>query len=503
VNLIELFEPSLRGRAASPALCFGETTLTFGDLDALSDSVAHALTERFGLTKGDRAAMYLGNCVELIVYYLACLKVGAIVVPINILYREGELAHMLTDAEPRVLLTDAERLGVLAGVRDRIDSLEHVILASGSEAGTIAFEQLVSAGGAKPESTNKVTGDDAALMLYTSGTTGRPKGAVLTHHNLASNIVALLHCWQWAEQDRFLLALPLFHIHGLCNGLHGALASGCMTFLMDRFQPHAAMNLLREQRCTLFFGVPTMYERLLQAAEQGRNVPDGMRLYVSGSGPLSPETFARFREVFGQEILERYGMSETGMITSNLYACPRGQGTVGKPLPGVSVRVVTDEGRLVEGDQAGEIQVRGPNVMKGYWRQPDKTADSFQDGWFRTGDLGRWDSLGRLIICGRAKELIISGGFNIYPQEVVNCLSAHPGVAEAAVVGVPDRVRGEMVKAYVVRRDADLTADSLIAHCRRHLASFKVPRSVAFVDSLPRNAMGKLQLDRLPDRDSL
>jgi len=265
MNLIELFEPSLRGRAGTPALRFGETTLSFGELDALSDSVARALTRRFGLIKGDRAAMYVGNCVELIVYYLACLKVGAIVVPINILYREGELAHMLADAEARALLTDAERLRVLAEVRDRIDSLEHVILASGSGAGTIAFEQLVSDSGAKRELTGDVTGDDAALMLYTSGTTGRAKGAVLTHHNLASNIAALLHCWQWTERDRFLLALPLFHIHGLCNGLHGALASGCMTFLMDRFQPHAAMDLLRQQRCTLFFGVLFLFVIRLQA----------------------------------------------------------------------------------------------------------------------------------------------------------------------------------------------------------------------------------------------
>ena len=520
MNLIELFQPSLRGRADKPAVRFDGTWLTFGRLDALSDAVATALRDRYGLRKGDRASMYLANCHELLIYYLACLKLGAIVVPLNLLYRDHELTALLGDAHPKVLLTDGERHKTLDPLRERFETLEHVFIASertsgggkgtgdagdaGGSGGVIAFSDLMRDDASGPVSVKDVRGDDPALMLYTSGTTGQSKGALLTHHNLASNIVSLLHCWGWTERDRFVLALPLFHAHGLCNGFHGAMASGCTTFLFERFRFGPVLEALSAEKCTLFFGVPTMYERLLAAVDGGARPPKHMRLFVSGSAPLSPDTFARFRKVFGHEILERYGMSETVMITSNLYAGPRGQGTVGKPLPGVQVRVWKEDGSVATSPgEVGEIQVRGPNVLREYWRQPEKTAESFRDGWFGTGDLGEWDEEGRLIICGRLKELIISGGFNIYPQELINCLCDHPGVSEAAVVGVPDKVRGEQVKAYVVRADPALMADEVTDHCRAHLASFKVPRSVVFLDTLPRNAMGKIRLQDLPDRDTL
>ena len=505
MNLIELFQPHFVERADEPAIYFDDQMYTYGQLDQRSDAVAATLHGKYGLEKGDRAAMYLGNCLELVIFYLACMKLGAIVVPMNLLYRDQELNHLFTDAEPKVLLADPIRFEVFQPLRDKFSSVAHVFLTgpSRNQDRVIAFGQLTEINGSARPGV-QVTGDDAFLMIYTSGTTGRSKGAVLTHHNLASNIVALLHCWQWTHLDRFVLALPLFHVHGLCNGLHGALASGCQTHLRPRFKAPEVMQLLNEKSGTLFFGVPTMYERLLEAAETGEQVPRGMRLYVSGSAPLSPDTFARFRQVFGHEILERYGMSETVMITSNLYAGPRGQGTVGKPLPGVTVRVITDEGSLVvEPGATGEIQVKGPNVLNEYWRQPDKTAESFINGWFKTGDLGQWDEHGRLIICGRSKELIISSGFNVYPQELNNCMCDHPAIAEAAVIGVPDQLRGELVKAYVVRTDDSLTDEAVIGHCRKHLASFKVPRRVVFIDCLPRNAMGKIQLQQLPERDRL
>ncbi len=510
MNLIELFEPNLIGRADEPAITFEDRTATFGDLDQQSSAVAASLAGRYQLQKGDRAAVYLANGLELIVFYLACLKLGVIVVPLNLLYRDRELTSLITDAEPKVLLTDGERMAVYSPLRRQFSSVQQVFVVgadggpSNIEIDTIRYADLWHPTTGRPLPADPVTGDDVALMLFTSGTTGRSKGALLTHHNLASNIVALLHCWRWTCSDRLVLALPLFHIHGLCNGLHGGLASGCRTYLLGRFNAQRVMQMLGDHQGTMFFGVPTMYERLLEAADRGAGVPDAatMRLYVSGSAPLSPDTFARFEAAFGHEILERYGMSETAMITSNLYAGPRGVGTVGKPLPGVSVRIMKDDGRAAEspGD-VGEIQVKGPNVLKAYWRQPQKTAESFDGGYFKTGDLGRWDEAGRLIICGRCKELIISGGYNIYPQELVNCICDLPGAAEAAVVGVPDRLRGELVKAYVVAADDKLTADDVKDHCRAHLASFKVPRNVVFIDELPRNAMGKIQLQKLPERD--
>ena len=294
MNLIETFQPSLRGRADKPALWFGDRWHTFGELDRQSDAVAHALVNDYGVGRGDRVSMFLGNCPELIVFYLAGLKTGAIVVPINVLYRDRELTHLLTDAEPRVLLCDPQRFEVLAPLRHQFDALEQVFV-TGAETPAAArgFGELTEAAPDTPLSVAVITADDPALMIYTSGTTGRSKGALLTHHNLVSNIVTLLQCWQWTAADRFLLALPMFHIHGLGNGLHGALASGCTTFLLPRFHADTASELLRREKCTLFFGVPTMYERLLEHADADGAVPAEMGLFVSVSGPLSPDTFAR------------------------------------------------------------------------------------------------------------------------------------------------------------------------------------------------------------------
>lgn len=501
MNLIQVFQASLRGRGAQVAFQFPDCKVTFGELDTLSDNVAGALRDDFGVVKGDRTAMFIENCRELIVYYLACLKLGAIVVPFNVLYRDHELAYLLEDAAPKVLLTDQERLPVLMPLTTGASFKTRIVVAGSPGDASHSFSRLMNRSGT-PVGAGGVHGGDAALIVYTSGTTGRSKGAVLTHNNLASNIISLLHAWQWTSADRFVHALPMFHLHGLGNGLNGALASGCTTFVLPRFKADVVMKLIAAENATLFFGVPTMYERLLEAAGAGVAVPKSMRLFVSGSAALSPETFARFRDVFGHEILERYGMSETAMITTNLYAGPRKQGSVGTPLPGVEVRIM-NAGKVAKAGEVGEIQVRGCNVFREYWNAPAKTAESFQDGWFRTGDLGSYDGDGYISISGRGKELIISGGFNIYPQEVSQCLCRHAQVAEAAVIGVPDKMRGELVKAYVVRKDKALSADVLMQFCKDHLASFKVPKSVVFLDALPRNAMGKLQLQNLPDRDRL
>ena len=452
MNLLHLFDLSLVGRRDEPALEWDGRTYTFGDLDSRSNRVAHALVAR-GFEKGDRLCVFLSNRIELIDVYLACVKLGVIFVPINILYREREIGHMVTDAEPRAVITADELI-----VPSDIDTRPETFL----------------------------DGDTPAAIIYTSGTTGTSKGAVLTHNNFASNAVNLTACWQITDRDRFLLALPLFHIHALGNGLHTWLVSGCRMRLLERFDHRTAVDEFLDFAPTLFFGVPTVYVRLLETApDAAREIGSRMRLFVSGSAPLPPQVFERFRELFGHTILERYGMTETFMNLSNPYVGERRAGTVGFPLPGISVRI-----------EDGELLVRGPNVFAGYWRRADATSGAFTtDGFFRTGDLASVSQDGYFTLLGRKSDLIISGGFNIYPREIEELLHEQEGVREAAVVGAADDVRGEVPVAYIV---GDADPELLASVCREQLASFKVPRRFVRVDAIPRTALGKVQKHLLP-----
>jgi malonyl-CoA/methylmalonyl-CoA synthetase len=447
MNLLHLFDLSLIARANEPALEWMGETYTFGDLEVRSNRVAHALLER-GFRKGDRLCVYLTNRIELIDLYLACVKLGVIFVPINILYREREIAHIVGDAEPREVIT-AENL-----VRPAEDQSRPIA---------------------------DLDDNPPAAIIYTSGTTGASKGAVLTHDNFAANAVNLSVCWQITDPDRFLLALPLFHIHALGNGLHTWLVSGCRMRLLERFDHATAAREFLEFQPTLFFGVPTVYVRLLETPpDVARTIGARMRLFVSGSAPLPPHVLERFRTLFGHTILERYGMTETFMNVSNPYVGERRAGTVGFPLPGVSVRI-----------EEGELLVRGPNVFAGYWRRPDATAAAFTpDGFFRTGDLASVAPDGYITLLGRRSDLIISGGFNLYPREIEELLLEQYGIREAAVVGVPDEVRGEVPVAYLV---GDFDPIALERFCREQLASFKVPRRFIRVESIPRTALGKVQ----------
>jgi len=330
-------------------------------------------------------------------------------------------------------------------------------------------------------------GDTPAGIIYTSGTTGASKGAVLTHNNFAANALSLLACWQITAADRFLLALPLFHVHALGNGLHCWLMSGCRMRLLERFEHQRAAKEFLDFRPTLFFGVPTIYVRLLEIDESAaREIGKSMRLFVSGSAPLPAHTLEEFRARYGHTILERYGMSETLMNTSNPYAGERRPGSVGLPLPGVSVRL---------DPETGELYLKGPNVFKGYWRREEATAAAFIDGYFKTGDIATRSPDGYYTLCGRRSDLIISGGFNIYPREIEEFLLEQPGVEEATVSAVPDRVRGELPVAYFV---GSADAAALETACREKLASFKVPRAFHKLEKLPRNAMGKIQKHLLP-----
>lgn len=464
MNLTHLFDSSLKGRSDAVALEFQSATYTFGDVEKRSNRMAHLLARR-GLKQGDRLCVYLQNCVEMIDLYLACVKLGVIFVPINILYRDREISHIVEDAEPAVVITEAD----LASLNREADGMP-------SDRPHVALD-----------------GDAPAGIIYTSGTTGASKGAVLTHNNFAVNAINLLSCWQITSADRLLLTLPLFHVHGLGNGLHCWLASGCRTRLLQRFEHQTAAATFLDFHPTLFFGVPTIYVRLLDIPEaQAREIGGSMRLFVSGSAPLPAQVLEHFRAKFGHTILERYGMSETLMNISNPYIGERRAGSIGLPLPGVSVRLLGSNGQPVEDGETGEIHLKGSNVFAGYWRRDEATREAFVGGWFRTGDLAVRSTDGYYTLCGRKSDLIISGGFNIYPREIEEFLQEQDEVAEAAVVGVPDRIRGEVPVAYVVLK-SEIESALLEQRCRDALATFKVPRTFIVVERLPRNAMGKIQ----------
>lgn len=481
MRLVDLFDASLLGRPDDTALEVdtpgGVRTLTFGELDARSNRVARVLRRR-GLAMGDRLAVCLTNRLEFIDLFLAAAKLGLILVPINVLYREREIAHLLGDSDPALVVAS----GDAAALMPRAAPLADV-------------EDLAEAAAAEEarDARARFGGDTPAALVYTSGTTGRSKGAVLTHDNLLANAANLVACWRITAADRYLAVLPLFHVHGLGNGLVTWLASGCRMRLAERFDARTAEVLFDGFAPTLFFGVPTIYVRLLELPpEPARRIGAGMRLFVSGSAPLPAAVHEAFRARFGHVILERYGMTETLMTLSNPYGGERRAGTVGFPLPGISTRIVGAAGEDVGANEVGELLVKGPTVFPGYWRQPHATAAAFVDGWFRTGDLAERSDDGYFALRGRRTDLIISGGFNIYPREVEDVLLEAPGVREAAVVGEHDPRRGEVPVAYLVT-DGPLDAGALDRTCRRALASFKVPRRFVRVDSLPRNALGKIQ----------
>jgi malonyl-CoA/methylmalonyl-CoA synthetase len=482
MTLSALFDLSLVGRREETALEWGSERWTFGEIDARSNRLANTLLCR-GVGPGDRVCVYLANSPALIDIYLACVKTGIIFVPVNILYREREIAHIVEDADPALIVTSAGQEEVFEGMGRVVATPE--VLAAGD------------AGCGRPPGPRG--GDAPAALVYTSGTTGVSRGAILTHDNFAANAVNLITCWGITAADRMLLALPLFHVHALGNGLHTWLAAGYRMRLLERFEIVRAAEEFEHFEPTLFFGVPTVYVRLLEVpAETARRMASRMRLFVSGSAPLAPQVFEDFRTRYGHTILERYGMTETLMNLSNPYAGERRPGTVGFPLPCVSVRIVDGEGGETGDGEQGELELKGPNVFAGYWRRPEATEAAFREGWFRTGDIGSRSADGYYTLHGRKSDLIISGGFNIYPREIEELLLEQVGIEEAAVVGVAHPVRGEVPVAFVVSR-GDIDAAGLEAECRAKLASFKVPRAFVRVESLPRTALGKVQKHLLPE----
>jgi malonyl-CoA/methylmalonyl-CoA synthetase len=469
---------------------------SYGDLDR--ESARHArFLAGLGLRPGDRVAVQIEKSPAALFLYLGCLRAGLIYLPLNPAYRAAEIEYYLDDAAPGAVVC---RPTDLAGMRElaRPRGLQHIYTldADGQGSLTDACQSLDA-----DFDTCRVSPDDNAVLLYTSGTTGRPKGAMITHGNLAANGLALHQAWGWRPDDVLLHALPLFHIHGLFVACHCVLLNGTKMILLPKFDVAKVIQSL--PKATVFMGVPTFYTRLLADPAFGRDVCGHMRLFVSGSAPLLPQTFDEFRQRTGHTILERYGMTETGMNTSNPLDGPRRPGTVGRALPGVSVRIVDDRDQPLPAGEVGPLQVKGDNVFKGYWRLPEKTAEEFTaDGYFRTGDLARMDDDGYVTIVGRSRDLIISGGLNIYPKEIESYLDKTDGVLESAVIGAAHPDFGEAVVAVVVRQPGreDLTEAGLIAALKEKIAGYKVPKRVFFVPELPRNTMGKVQKNVLRER---
>jgi len=458
---------------ARPALADERgTALDYRALDTASRRAAGRL-HAAGLRAGDRVLLSASASLPLAVAHVACLRLGLVAVPANTAYRAPELAHLIDDARPRAaIVDDAARADALRSADPAIRVLSPALALPDAD----------------PPPLDASAPSAPALIGYTSGTTGRPKGAVLSHANLLASVESLRLAWRWTPDDRLVLALPLFHMHGLGVGLHGTLHAGAFALLLPQFEPAAVLRAIERSRATLFFGVPTMYHRLV-AADAAREMR-GLRLCVSGSAALPPDLHSAFERASGQRILERYGMTETVMLVSNPIDGERRPGSVGVPLPGVELRLA---------GAPAEIQVRGPNVFAGYWQRPDADAASFTaDGWFRTGDLGEIDADGYLRIAGRAKELIISGGYNVYPREVEEAVRAHPAIADVAVVGTPSAEWGEVVTAYVEGKAPPDLAD-LRRFLADRLAPYKQPRIVHAVEALPRNALGKVQKHRLRD----
>ena len=442
----------------------GRVTHTYADAARRSAQLAHALAAR-GAAPGERVAMQVTKSAEALMLYLACVRAGYVLLPMNIGYTADEVAHLVGDAEPVVVLDDA---GLAALGREADECAAHL-------------------------DQHPAGPDDLAAILYTSGTTGKPKGAMLTQRNLASNSASLAGIWGFGDGDVLLHALPIFHTHGLFVATNCSIANGSPMVFLERFDTDEVLRALAH--CTVMMGVPTFYTRLLARPGFDRSLCAGMRLFISGSAPLLASVHHDFRERTGHAILERYGMTETSMLTSNPLDGDRRAGTVGRPLPEVDVRVVGDDGSVLAAGEVGGVEVRGPNVFAGYWRRPELTATEFTaDGWFRTGDVGLVDVDGYLHLVGRSKDLIISGGLNVYPKEVEDVVDSITGVLESAVVGVPDPDFGEAVVAVVVPSgDGSLDPAAVRAGAREHLAAFKVPKRVLVVDALPRNAMGKVE----------
>ncbi len=473
------------------------------DLDRATAMMANLL-DSLDLPEGSRVAVQVEKSVEAMMLYLATLRAGYVFLPLNTAYQSGEIEYFIGNAEPAVVVCSPANFGWVSKIAFKAGT-RHVFTLGDDRTGSLLERAAHHSDRHRPAVKQA---DDLAAILYTSGTTGRSKGAMLTHGNMLSNARTLKAYWGWKAGDVLIHALPIFHVHGLFVAIHGALINGSKMIWMSKFDPKRVIARLPD--ATVFMGVPTLYVRMLAEPALTREACRHMRLFIAGSAPLLIETFNDWIARTGHTILERYGMSETVMLTSNPYSADkrhglqseRRGGTVGFPLPGVSLRVRGDDGKDLPVGEIGGIQVKGPNVFKGYWRMPEKTAEEFTaDGFFKTGDVGKIDERGYVIIVGRSKDLIISGGYNVYPAEIEGYINEMPGVAESALVGVPHPDFGEVGVAVVIAKPgAALKSEAIIAALKAQLANFKIPKKCHVVAELPRNTMGKVQKNLLREQ---
>ncbi|WP_374409575.1 malonyl-CoA synthase [Hydrogenophaga sp.] len=503
-NLFAILREAFPGDLDRPAVETDEGLVySWRDLERATAMMANLL-ESLDLPAESRIAVQVEKSVEAMVLYLATLRAGHVFLPLNTAYRSAEIEYFIGNAEPAVVVCSPQNHGWVSKIA--FSAGTRFVFTLGDDRRGSLLERAAHMSDRHQPVVKRA--DDLAAILYTSGTTGRSKGAMLTHGNMASNAVMLRDYWQWQPDDVLIHALPIFHVHGLFVAIHGALINGSKMIWLARFDPKRVISRFPE--ATVFMGVPTLYVRMLSEPSLTREQTQHMRLFISGSAPLLIETFTEWQRRTGHTILERYGMSETVMLTSNpcgpdaRYAntTERKGGTVGFPLPGVDLRVVDDAGEAVMPGEIGGIQVRGPNVFKGYWRMPEKTAEEFSpDGFFKTGDVGKVDADGYVTIVGRSKDLIISGGYNVYPAEIEGVINEMAGVAESAVVGVPHPDFGEVGVAVVIARPgASVDPEGVIAELKARLANFKIPKRCVVVAELPRNTMGKVQKNLLRDQ---
>ncbi|MBI2815379.1 MAG: AMP-binding protein [Acidobacteria bacterium] len=493
-NLYAIFQARFPNDLASTFLETEEGAhYSYGDLEQETARYT-ALLSKLGAQRGDRIAVQVDKSPQALFLYLACVRAGLVYLPLNPAYHKGEMEYVLADAEPKVIVCRPESLCDWTELVAQLPVSGRPTTEIMDENGGGSFCER-AAGESPVFSTVRCEPGETAAILYTSGTTGKPKGAMITHRNLAANGQALHDCWHWQPSDVLLHALPLFHVHGLFVSCSCVLLSGTRMIFLLKFDPATVTRYL--PHTTVFMGVPTYFTRLLEYPDFTREACRGMRLFISGSAPLLEQTFAAFRDRTGFELVDRYGLTETGINSSLPVDGARIPGSVGLPLPGVTIRVADDQGAEVPQGQVGEIQIKGDNVLAGYWRKPAETAAAFtSDGFFKTGDLGTKTAEGYLSIAGRSKDLIITGGLNVYPKEIESVIDQMEGVVESAVIGVPHSDFGEAVVAVVVvenGRKATVTEDALITELKQKLANYKVPKRVFFASELPRNTMGKVQ----------
>ncbi len=489
-NLAEKLHNSM---VSSPdtKLVFEDKVYTFSEVDEMIRKTATFLSD-LGIKKGDRIAIQLPKSMEFIYFHLANLTIGAVTLPLNIEYSEEEIEYFLKDSESSLFISYPEKYEKLKRMLNTL-KIETIL----AEDVMQKIEKL------KPfEGEYKAKGDDTAIIGYTSGTTGRSKGAMITHNNLVLNMEALRKAWRWTQNDILLHTLPLFHFHGLGVALHGALNAKSKIIMHKKFDPIRVWQTIEKEKITMFMGVPTLYYRLTEAWKKMDRKPDisSMRVFISGSAPLSERLFYEFEKLTGHRILERYGMTEAGMIASNPYEeDKRIPKSVGYALEGCTIKIIKD-GRQARPNEVGEVYIKGNNVFKGYWRMPQKTEESFKDGWFITGDMGYMDETGRLFLVGRSKNMIISGGYNVYPKEVEYALEEHPCVVESFVFGMEDEDFGERVEALVkLKENGCAKADEIIKFCKDKIAHYKCPKKVYIVDEIPKNTMGKVVLKKVKE----